>query len=317
MSGLAPEGVIELEGSTEESNTDGIAFTVTVTGGAAEATVSLERTSEEYRVGERPELRKPEASASAPKGKPKAPKLDVGQEAIKAAFEGHGRLMVSVSRSADVLECVKLCNSYGIKPVLVSGSGAGAVAAQLKGKVTGVLVSSLTTARSLSQAGVPVAFGSGAEEGAADLPGYVASGIRSGLSPAVVVRSLTGDAADILGVSDRVGRIAPGMDGDILFLGASPLSAASGSAPASPAPRACLPRPLPPSPRQVLGEDFALEMPVFARFSGIKFTHGVITKVLTSSKDNTAKVWNATFEKKKEILVNLAWTVLKIVSMKI
>jgi len=226
MSGLAPEGVIELEGSTEESNTDGIAFTVTVTGGAAEATVSLERSSVEYRVGERPELRKPEASASAPKGKPKTPKLDVGQEAIKAAFEGHGRLMVSVSRSADILECVKLCNSYGIKPVLVSGSGAGAVAAQLKGKVTGVLVSSLTTARSLSQAGVPVAFGSGAEEGAADLPGYVASGIRSGLSPAVVVRSLTGDAADILGVNDRVGRIAPGMDGDILFLGASPLSGA-------------------------------------------------------------------------------------------
>ena len=167
-----------------------------------------------------------EAAASAPKSQPKAPKLDVGQEAIKAAFEGHGRLMVSVSRSADILECVKLCNSYGIKPVLVSGSGAGAVAAQLKGKVTGVLVSSLTTARSLSQAGVPVAFGSGAEEGAADLPGYVASGIRSGLSPAVVVRSLTGDAADILGVNDRVGRIAPGMDGDILFLGASPLSGA-------------------------------------------------------------------------------------------
>ncbi len=148
------------------------------------------------------------------------------REAIRAAFEGRGRLMVSVSRSADVLECVKLCNSYGIKPVIVSGSGAGAVAGQLKGKVTGVLVTSTSTAKSLSQAGVPVAFGSGAEEGAADLPGYVASGVRSGLSPAVVVRSLTGDAAEILGVDDRVGRIAPGMDGDILFLGASPLSGA-------------------------------------------------------------------------------------------
>ncbi len=130
--------------------------------------------------------------------------------------------MVSVSRSADVLECVKLCNSYGIKPVLVTGSGAASVADQLKGKVTGVLVTSISAANSLSKAGIPVAFGSGAEEGAADLPRYVARGIQSGLSPNVVVRSLTGDAAKILGVDDRVGRIAPGMDGDILFLKASP-----------------------------------------------------------------------------------------------
>jgi len=131
--------------------------------------------------------------------------------------------MVSVSRSADVLECVKLCNSYGIKPVLVANSGAASVSSQIKGKVTGVLTTSLSSASILSQAGVAVAFGSNAEEGAADLPFFVASGVRSGLSPATVLRSLTGDAAMILGVDDRVGRIAPGMDGDILFLESSPL----------------------------------------------------------------------------------------------
>jgi imidazolonepropionase-like amidohydrolase len=226
MSGLAPEGEIKLEGSTEESNTDGISFTVTATGGGEEVTISLERVSEEYRVAERPELRKPEAPESAPKGQPKRPKLDMGMEPIRAAMEGRGRLMVSVSRPADALECVKLCNSHGIKPVLVTGSGVAGVADQLKGKVTGVLATSVSAASSLSRAGIAVAFGSGAEEGAADLPAYVASGIRSGLSPSVVVRSLTGDAAAILGVDGRVGRIAPGMDGDILFLKASPFTGA-------------------------------------------------------------------------------------------
>lgn len=222
MSGLAPEGEIKLEGSTEESNTDGISFTVTATGGGEEVTITLERISEEYRIADRPELRKPEAQAAAPKGQPKRPKLDMGMESVRAAIEGRGRVMISVSRSADVLECVKFCNSYGIKPVLVTGSGAASVADQLKGKVTGALVTSISAANSLSKAGILVAFGSRAEEGAADLPRYVARGIQSGLSPAVVVRSLTGDAAKILGVDDRVGRIAPGMDGDILFLKASP-----------------------------------------------------------------------------------------------
>ena len=70
-------------------------------------------------------------------------------------------------------------------------------------------------------------FGSGAEEGAAGLPFYVTSGVNNGLSPMVAVRSLTADAATILGIDDRVGRIARGLDGDVLLLDGSPLSLGS------------------------------------------------------------------------------------------
>ena len=101
------------------------------------------------------------------------------------------------------------------------------MASKIRGKVTGVIVTSTASANALAKSGIPVAFGSGAEEGAADLPFYVASGVHLGLSPAVVVQSLTADAATILGIEDRVGRLAPGRDGDILLLDGSPLDISS------------------------------------------------------------------------------------------
>ena len=135
--------------------------------------------------------------------------------------------MVSVNRSQEILACVKACNSYGIKPVLVDASGASSVASSLQGKITGVIPSSPGSATALSRSGIPVAFGSKAEEGAAGLPFYVTSSVNAGLSPVVAVRSLTSDAAAILGIGDRVGRIAQGLDGDVLLLDGSPLSLGS------------------------------------------------------------------------------------------
>ena len=227
MSGLAPEGEVSFEGSTEESNTDGIAFKATTKLGEISLEVSLERTSEEYRVARRPKLEAGEPAAPAPKGYPKRPKFDPIQEPIKAAMEGRGRLMVSVNRSKEILDCVAACNAYGIKPVLVDASGAASVASSIKGKVTGVMPTSPSGAVSLSRSGIPVAFGSKAEEGAAGLHYYVASGVRSGLSPAVAVRSLTSDAAAILGIHDRVGALRPGLDADVLLLDGSPTSLGS------------------------------------------------------------------------------------------
>ena len=227
MSGLSPEGEVAFEGSTEESNTDGIAFQATASVGGASHEVSLERTSEEHRVGRRPELRREEAGEGPPKGYPKKPKTDPVAELIRAAIEGRGRLMVLVKNAEDILACVEACNAHGIQPVLVGASGASAIAAKIRGKVTGVLVSSTSSAGSLSRQGIPVAFGSEAEEGAADLPYFVASGVNLGLSPAVAVRSLTADAATILGIESRVGRLARGLDGDVLLLDGSPMKLGS------------------------------------------------------------------------------------------
>ena len=228
MTGLAPEGVVSFEGSTEESDTDGIVFKGTAKVGETAHEVSFERTSEEHRVANRPKLKRGEPAEPAPKGYPKKPKFDPMQEPIKAAMEGRGRLMVSVNRSQEILACVKACNTYGIKPVLVDAGGAASVASSIHGKITGVIPTSPSSAATLSRSGIPVAFGSKAEEGAAGLHFYVTSSVRNGgLSPTVAVRSLTADAATILGIDHRVGRIAQGLDGDVLLLDGSPLSLGS------------------------------------------------------------------------------------------
>ncbi|MBC8118586.1 MAG: amidohydrolase family protein, partial [Burkholderiaceae bacterium] len=48
--------------------------------------------------------------------------------------------------------------------------------------------------------------------------------VGAGMTPAAAIRSATIDAAELLGLSTRIGRIAPGRDADIIAVAASPLS---------------------------------------------------------------------------------------------
>ena len=75
----------------------------------------------------------------------------------------------------------------------------------------------------LQSAGIPVAFHSAAEEGAAQLPLVAAFAVSEGMSPSGALRALTADAAEMLAIGDRVGRLAVGMDADVLVLDGSPL----------------------------------------------------------------------------------------------
>ena len=54
---------------------------------------------------------------------------------------------------------------------------------------------------------------------------HLAAGDESAefLGADLALRSLTADAADMLGVADRVGRLAPGLDADVLVLDGPPL----------------------------------------------------------------------------------------------
>lgn len=48
--------------------------------------------------------------------------------------------------------------------------------------------------------------------------------VRYGMDPMEGLRSVTVNPAEMLGVSDRLGRLAPGMDGDLVILNGDPLS---------------------------------------------------------------------------------------------
>lgn len=81
---------------------------------------------------------------------------------------------------------------------------------------------SLSTAALLSAKGIPVAFGSNDGDETMLLP-WAAMAVRNGMAPEAALKAVTLTAAEIAGVGDRVGSLAPGKDADILILSGDPL----------------------------------------------------------------------------------------------
>lgn len=210
----------------------------TLTVGGETLEFSAEQTSVEYLVARRPERRKEEHEPSKPpKGKPKSPGINPDLEPMRRAMEGRGSVAVLVDREDEILACVDAFEAVGIKPVLRGASGAWKVADQIRGRVAGVLLDHRVVVveaaqgygarrnryAELAAAGIPVAFHSAAEEGAAGLPMVAAYAVSQGMSPSGALRALTADAAAMMSIGDRVGRLAAGLDADVLLLDGSPL----------------------------------------------------------------------------------------------
>jgi len=233
LSGRGGAGLVELELALADGKLAGKARVA-----GAEHELALEQTSEEYPVAKRTERRRPE-SEKEPKGKPKSPGINPDLEPLRQAMLGKVAVVVGVDRDDEILACVAAFEAYGIKPVLFGAGKAAEVAEKLRGRVAGVLPTHLVTTRDpetnrernayaeLQAAGIPVAFHSGAEEGAVDLPLMAAYAVAHGLSPAGAVRALTADAADMLSIAGRVGRLQPGLDADVLLLDGSPFDLSS------------------------------------------------------------------------------------------
>ena len=79
----------------------------------------------------------------------------------------------------------------------------------------------------LAANGIQIAFKSEAEEGAGELPLLASYAVSQGLSPDVAFRALTSGAATMLRIDQRVGKLAAGMDGDVLLLDGAPLEPAT------------------------------------------------------------------------------------------
>lgn len=226
LEGAREEGAVTLHGLLVGGRVD-VALTWnegalegTWTYGGDESELSLSQSSEEYPVAARPERTKDEPP-SAPKGKPKAPGIDPDLEPLRQAMMGKGSIVVTVNRDDEILECVAAFEAAGIKPVLWSASGASKVADRIRGRVSGVITRSNPV--TLSLAGIPVAFYSKAEEGAVELSMQAVAAIADGMSPDRAVSALTSDAAELLGIGDKVGRLASGMHADVLLLDGAPL----------------------------------------------------------------------------------------------
>jgi hypothetical protein len=224
VSGLGSRGWVELTAELKEGKLAGEAR---VAGEAHAAT--LARVSKDYVVARRSERgTTKDETPKEPKGKPKAPKRDEKLEPLRRAMEGEAALVIEVDRAADVVACVEACARVGIRPVLYGALEAHLVLDEIAGRVAGVLLSPQvvvsfgepergtdyrTPYSDLQNAGIPVAFQSEAEEGAIDLPLRAAFAVANGMSPEGALRALTADAAAMLAIDERVGRLARGRAG--------------------------------------------------------------------------------------------------------
>jgi hypothetical protein len=236
--GQGSRGMVRVEGEAKEGKFEGKLWV-----GKTEVKLAAERETKDLPVAARTEVRrdKAEEKPKEPKGKPKAPSVDEKLEPFRRAMKGQGAIVVGVDREDEIRACVDEFEKAGIKPVLLGADEAWRVVDKLKGRVAGVLLSQRVLAieegkgldaqrnvhADLASAGIPIAFYSQAEEGAAELATIAAYAVALGLGPDVALRSLTSDTARMMGIAERVGRLDVGLDGDVLLLDGPPLEAST------------------------------------------------------------------------------------------
>jgi imidazolonepropionase-like amidohydrolase len=168
----------------------------------------------------------------------KEPGRDLRLEALARVLKGEVPLLVTVNRSNDILTAIRVGKEFNVRMVLDGAAESYLVLDQIKASGFPVILHatmeraggeteniSFETASKLKAAGIPFAIQSGYE-------GYVPktrvilfeAGIAAanGLSFEDALRSITIDAARLIGQDKRVGSIEAGKDGDIAMYDGDP-----------------------------------------------------------------------------------------------
>lgn len=146
---------------------------------------------------------------------------------------GATRIVASAPAGADVLAMLGLVDEFKLKAVVVHSVDARDIAAEAARRDVGVIAGPLDFSSPprlaqapgiLAQAGVRMAIAGGLPTAPADsLRIGAAVAVRNGLSPAAGRTAITSAAAELLGVSDLVGSIAPGLRADLVVFSGDPL----------------------------------------------------------------------------------------------
>lgn len=176
-------------------------------------------------------------SAAADEDK-EAPGRDLALDAIAAVLRGELPLVVTAHRAQDIASALRLAEEFKVQLVLDGASEAYLMLDEIK--ASGFPVSlhatmkrsvgdaenlSFETAAKLHAAGIPFAIQSGYE---AYVPKTrvvlfeAAVAASHGLGFEAALASITSGAAAILGLGDRVGTLAEGMDGDVALFDGDP-----------------------------------------------------------------------------------------------
>lgn len=168
----------------------------------------------------------------------KKPARDLRLEALARVLKREVPLLVTVHRAQDIMSALRVAKEFNLRLVLDGAAEAFLVLDQIKEAGVPVIVHptmarsggetenlSMETAAKLKKAGIPFAFQSGFES-------YVPktrvvlyeAGVAAanGLTFDEALAAATLDAARLLGISDRVGSLEPGKDGDVVLYDGDP-----------------------------------------------------------------------------------------------
>jgi imidazolonepropionase-like amidohydrolase len=169
---------------------------------------------------------------------------DLMLESLLPVIDKRVPLFTRANTESDIKDAVAFCEKNGVRMVLVGGREAALVAPLLKEKnvaviLTGVLElptredlphqASYATAANLVKAGVRIAFAAGGGDAGDDadnvrlLPYNAAESVAWGLPRDEAIKAITTNAADILGIGDRVGSIETGKIGNLVIANGDPL----------------------------------------------------------------------------------------------
>lgn len=179
-------------------------------------------------------MKKKEQAKDDPK---KAPETDLKLEALEPVLKGQIPLLVHAHRADDITSAVRVAEEFGVKVVWHHGTEGHRIAEWIAKKGIPTIHGPATrtgswetremstkTAKVLYDAGVKIAITTDATSQAIRLiPLLGALYVKAGLPPEVVLKAVTINPAEILGIGDRVGSLEKGKDADIRILSGEPL----------------------------------------------------------------------------------------------
>lgn len=174
------------------------------------------------------------------------PAFDARRDALARAMQLPVR--VRAEHSADILQALRHRSMFETPISITGATEAHEVASELAASGVPVIVEipfrfdrpgndrglavdkldeTLRTAATLERHGVKFAISANAQARPGDLMMAAIAAVRGGLSPDRALAAVTRDAAELIGVGNRVGSLAPGKDADFLVLNGAPLRTTS------------------------------------------------------------------------------------------
>jgi hypothetical protein len=178
-----------------------------------------------------------EAHGQSPYGAPYTLLTPAGRETLAHYLAG-GRIVFHVERAADIRQLLAFCKRHGLRPLFAGAAEGWKVAGALKAADATVFVDALQNLPSsfdqlgsrldngalLAQAGVKVAIlASDPTANARKIRQDAGVAAANGMPWEAALAAITRVPAQALGVGDRIGRIEPGLDADLVLWDGDPL----------------------------------------------------------------------------------------------